>query len=42
VPVNRRQFIVSSSAIAAVSAFDLRALLAWGRQAGQTPPTTAR
>jgi cyclase len=40
-PVNRRRFIVSSSAVAAVSALDLRALLAWGWQAGQAPPPTA-
>jgi cyclase len=40
-PVNRRQFIVSSTAIAAASALDLRPLLAWGRQAGQAPPQTA-
>jgi len=40
-PVNRREFIVSSSAIAAVSALDVRALLAWGKQGGQAPPQTA-
>jgi cyclase len=40
-PVNRRQFIVSSSAIAAASALDVRALLAWARQAAQAPPQTA-
>lgn len=39
--VTRRQFIVSSSLAAAVSAVDLRALLAWGQQAGQAPPQTA-
>ena len=40
-PVNRRQFIVSSSAIAAASALDVHALLAWGQQGGQAPPQTA-
>jgi cyclase len=40
-PVNRRQFIASSSLVMAASALDLRALLAWGRQAGQAPPPAA-
>jgi len=40
-PVDRRQFIVSSSAIAAVSALDLRALLAAAQQPGPVPAPTA-
>ncbi len=40
-PVNRRQFIASSSAIAAASAVDVRALLAWAQQPAQAPPQTA-
>jgi glyoxylase-like metal-dependent hydrolase (beta-lactamase superfamily II) len=39
--MNRRQFIVSSSAIAAASALDLRALLAAAQQSAQAPPATA-
>ena len=40
-PVNRRQFIASSSLAAAVSAVDVRALLAWAQQPAQAPPQTA-
>lgn len=39
--LNRRQFLASSSLAAAVSALDLRALLASPRQAGQAPPQTS-
>ncbi len=40
-PVNRRQFIVSSSAIAAASALDVRAIMAWPQQPAQAPPQTS-
>jgi cyclase len=40
-PVNRRQFIASTSLAAAVSALDLRAVSAWARQPAQAPPQTA-
>jgi glyoxylase-like metal-dependent hydrolase (beta-lactamase superfamily II) len=40
-PVNRRHFIASSSLAAAVSALDVRALLAWAAQPAQAPPPTA-
>jgi len=40
-PVNRRQFLASSSLAAAASAIDLRALFAMAPQAAQAPPQTA-
>ena len=40
-PVNRRQFIASSSLAAAVSALDMRALFAAAQQPAQAPPQTA-
>jgi cyclase len=40
-PLNRRQFIASSSLAVAASALDLRALLAASPQAAQAPPETA-
>jgi cyclase len=40
-PVNRRQFIASSSLAAAVSTLDVRAILAWAQQPAQAPPQTA-
>ena len=40
-PVNRRQFLASSSVAAAASAIDLRALFAMAPPAAQAPPQTA-
>lgn len=40
-PLNRRQFLATSSLAAAVSAVDLRSLLASAPQSPQTPPATS-
>src|SRR5512140_1565516 len=40
-PLNRRQFLATSSLAAAVSAVDLRSLLASAPQSPQAPPATA-
>ena len=40
-PVNRRQFLFSSSLAAAVSALDVRRLFAWTQQPAPAPPQTS-